>query len=125
MANQQKKATCRKYNKIGFLSVALLCFKCKIHLQDNHEKRLAFAGSEGTRQMEEDTDEISKMETYDIETPDVSECKETIKLRGPYSPLEMRVYGITSSSLGKNVKVEYSSVNTVLLDAEPQDPHTR
>lgn len=91
-------------------------------MQDNHEKRLKSVNSGGVQSMEED--EI-RTEICDIESPDVSECKETIYLKGPFSPLETRLYGITNSSFGKNVKVEYSSVNTVLLDVEPQDPHTR
>lgn len=47
------------------------------------------------------------------------------KLRGPFSPLEMKVFGMTRSSQGKNIQVEWNSVNSVLLDAEPQDPHER
>lgn len=72
--------------------------------------------------------EESNMENADlceIESPNASECHEKIHLKGPFSPLEMRVYGITHSSLGKEVVIEGTSVNGVLLDAEPQDPHTR
>lgn len=47
------------------------------------------------------------------------------KLRGPFSPLEMNVYGMTQSSQGKNIIIEWGSVNSVLLDVEPQDPHER
>lgn len=74
---------------------------------------------------EEQQEEITTAHGCDIESPDISECNEKINLKGPFSPLEMRVYGITNSSYGKDVKIEFSSVNTVLLDAEPQDPHTR
>lgn len=89
----------------------------------NHEKRHLYATSDNlSKMMEEGAVEES---VCDIESPDVSECNDNIHLRGPFSPLEMRVYGITNSSMGKTVKIENTSVNTVLLDAEPQDPHTR
>lgn len=91
--------------------------------KDNHEKRERYAGAEGCVRMAEESD--CDGESYDIESPDASECREKIRLKGPFSPLEMRVYGITNSSIGKTVRVEVSSVNTVLLDAEAQDPHTR
>lgn len=88
---------------------------------------MAVAALEGGRRLEdqEQQEEVITVHGCDIESPDISECNEKINLKGPFSPLEMKVYGITNSSLGKNVKIEYSSVNTVLLDAEPQDPHTR
>ncbi|CAG9820347.1 unnamed protein product [Phaedon cochleariae] len=52
-----------------------------------------------------------------------SNCK-TIELKGPYSPLEMRLYGCIESSADKSVEIEGNSINTVLLDSEPQDYHT-
>lgn len=76
----------------------------------------------GSRVLEECDDEE---DVLDIEMPDEYDCKEKIQLKGPFSPLEMRVYGITNSSMSKSVKIDGTSVNTVLLDAEPQDPHTR
>lgn len=85
-----------------------------------------FARLEGCNKMiRKNKDKKDDEDDYDFESPDASECIEQIHLKGPFSPLEMRVFGITNSSLGKNVKIEQSSVNTVLLDAEPQDPHTR
>lgn len=60
-----------------------------------------------------------------MESPLEKECKDHIDLKGPFSPLEMKVYGVISSSVNKKVTVDPGSVNAVLLDAEPQDPHTR
>lgn len=91
--------------------------------KENHEKREMYARSENFSTIVEE-DDIEE-NTYDLEAPDVTECNDKIHLKGPFSPLEMRVYGITNSSISKSVKIENVSVNTVLLDAEPQDPHTR
>lgn len=91
--------------------------------KENHEKRELCATSDNLNKILDGGDVEESI--YDIESPDVSECNDKIHLKGPFSPLEMRVYGITNSSMGKSVKIETTSVNTVLLDAEPQDPHAR
>lgn len=54
-----------------------------------------------------------------------SECRFTMNLKGPSSPLEMKVFSIMQCSLSKTIMIEGNSVNCVLLDAEPQDPHDR
>lgn len=69
--------------------------------------------------------EMSQIEVPDIEPPSVGECKERIELKGPFTPLEMNVFGIINSSLKKDVRIDSNSVNAVLLDTEPQDPHAR
>lgn len=109
-------------SKVNCKYCSIFTFIIYDNLQENHEKRQTFSKIEGVVQVEE-----VPVENFidDIESPDANDCTEIIHLRGPFSPLEMRVYGITNSSIGKTVKVENSSVNTVLLDAEPQDPHTR
>ncbi|KAG8273777.1 ATP-dependent RNA helicase tdrd9 [Homalodisca vitripennis] len=48
-----------------------------------------------------------------------------VTLKGPNSPLEMKLYSMTRCSSQKEVKVEWNSVNSVLLDADPTDPHDR
>lgn len=44
----------------------------------------------------------------------------TIKLKGPFTPLEISLYGLTNNSSG-NPKIEEHSVNQVLLENEPND----
>lgn len=61
----------------------------------------------------------------EFQAPKPSERTYKTKLRGPFSPLEMRVFGMTRASEGKNIQIEWNSVNSVLLDVEPQDPHER
>jgi len=48
-----------------------------------------------------------------------------VTLRGPTSPLEMKLYSLTRVGMSRMVNIEWNSVNSVLLDSEPQDPHER
>lgn len=47
------------------------------------------------------------------------------KLQGPFSPLEMRMYGKVHALLGSILKIEDDSVNSVMLDDQPGDSHER
>ncbi|KAK4021219.1 hypothetical protein OUZ56_003138 [Daphnia magna] len=47
------------------------------------------------------------------------------KLQGPYSPLEMTMFGKMHALLGKFLKIEDDSVNSVMLDDQPGDNHER
>jgi hypothetical protein len=47
------------------------------------------------------------------------------KLQGPYSPLEMRMFGKVQSLLGSKLKIEDDSVNSVILEDQPGDKHER
>lgn len=44
-----------------------------------------------------------------------------IKLKGPESPLEIQYMAVTHAARTKQVRIEANSVNSVSLDAEPQD----
>lgn len=44
-----------------------------------------------------------------------------ISLRGPISPLEISIFPVANSSNLKNVKIDQSSVNSVMLENEPND----
>lgn len=69
---------------------------------------------------------FDKVENYeDFEAPRISKDYNIIYLKGPFSPLEMRMYGCIESAGNKLIDVEGSSVNTVLLNSEPQNYHTR
>lgn len=52
-------------------------------------------------------------------------CNKVIKLRGPYSPLETTIYSGTNAGFLKSVQIEGNSVNSVLIDTDPQDMHER
>ncbi len=70
--------------------------------------------------------ELMVMETR-VPEPDFrhQDYNETRQLIGPYSPLEMKMYGKVHSLLGFGVKIEDDSVNSVLLDDQPGDSHER
>ncbi|XP_046744424.1 probable ATP-dependent RNA helicase spindle-E [Diprion similis] len=54
-----------------------------------------------------------------------SDCSDTVKLRGPYSPLEMELINLVSAGRAKKINIEPNSVNSVLLDTNPADYHER
>lgn len=53
--------------------------------------------------------------------PPVDLCTKSITLRGPKSPLETKVYAAFRSAEKKNVGIDRQSVNSILLDTDPQD----
>lgn len=91
----------------------------------DHEKRCQVYKSENPT-MEAIRLSFDKVENYeDFEAPRISKDYNIIYLKGPFSPLEMRMYGCIESAGNKLIDVEGSSVNTVLLNSEPQNYHTR
>lgn len=61
-------------------------------------------------------------EEQDVPPPPARDCRRSMMLRGPHSPLEMQIRGITNSALNSTACVEHNSINSVLLDSDPQDP---
>jgi len=61
---------------------------------------------------------------YEVNEPEHRKTK-TETLRGPYSPLEMKMFGKVQSLLGSVVKIEDDSVNSVILEDQPGDNHER
>lgn len=59
------------------------------------------------------------------EPPPLNKCANYIKLRGPFSPLETKVYAAIRAGIWKSVNIERESVNSVLIDTDPQDVHER
>lgn len=95
--------------------------------KENHERRLKVQKAanpldEAARQA------VESIKSYsDFEAPmdDVKKFMTQVNLKGPISPLEMKLYGVLVNGANKNIDIEPQSVNSVLLDTEPQDPHTR
>ncbi|KAL9890727.1 putative ATP-dependent RNA helicase spindle-E [Glossina fuscipes fuscipes] len=58
-------------------------------------------------------------------SPPTELCNKVIKLRGPYSPLETRIFSATNAGCLKSTQIEGNSVNSVLIDTDPQDVHER
>lgn len=61
---------------------------------------------------------------YYPESPLQSDCNSKVTLKGPHSPLEIELMHLTTSG-SKKVHVECNSVNSVLLDTNPEDLHKR
>lgn len=58
----------------------------------------------------------------EIEPPELSHSRMTnITLRGPLNPLEINVYPMTTIGIRKTVSIDPHSVNSVLLENEPND----
>uniref|UniRef100_A0A182RT96 Probable ATP-dependent RNA helicase spindle-E n=1 Tax=Anopheles funestus TaxID=62324 RepID=A0A182RT96_ANOFN len=51
--------------------------------------------------------------------------KVRLMLRGPYSPLEIKCSSTVFTGYRKRVTIENSSLNSVLLDTHPQNPHSK
>lgn len=61
----------------------------------------------------------------DFDEPEEKLKTEEIHLKGPFSPLEMKIGGLIHASDAANVKIDGTSVNAVLLDDVPDDSHSR
>ncbi|OAD56842.1 putative ATP-dependent RNA helicase spindle-E [Eufriesea mexicana] len=53
--------------------------------------------------------------------PAVTECCTTVNLRGPFSPLELELTHLVVAGRDKKVNMVSNSVNSVLLDTDPED----
>lgn len=58
-----------------------------------------------------------------VEAP--ANCRNVVLLKGPFSPLETKVYSAMRLGGLKTVTVENHSSNSILLDNDPQDPHEK
>ncbi|XP_076234970.1 tudor domain containing 9 protein spindle E [Calliopsis andreniformis] len=53
--------------------------------------------------------------------PKPSDCYTTVNLKGPFSPLEIDLKNLTVAGRDKRVSMAINSVNSVLLDTDPED----
>ncbi|CAG9789289.1 unnamed protein product [Diatraea saccharalis] len=61
----------------------------------------------------------------EIEPPNSKDCVSDVALKGPFSPLETVLHNLMYASREKQVSIEWHSVNSVLLDTEPQEVYER
>lgn len=64
------------------------------------------------------------VQTYP-EPPPVAECTSVVSLKGPKSPLEISLSTLAVLTSATKVSIEGNSVNSILLDTDPEDPHQR
>lgn len=93
--------------------------------KENHERRVQALQSDQCGAYGLDDTENVPIFKPDVEPPPLNICRRKIDLKGPFSPLEMSIYNCIRDKSQRTVTVEPTSVNSVLLDAEPQDPHER
>ncbi|RZC32600.1 ATP-dependent RNA helicase spindle-E [Asbolus verrucosus] len=91
----------------------------------DHQKRVQVLNSENPNNISDLLNSSKLMSYADFEAPEYSGAPEIIELKGPFSPLEMKVCGLVQASLGSTVHVEGDSVNAVMLDDNPEDSHAR
>uniref|UniRef100_A0A1I8NW04 Probable ATP-dependent RNA helicase spindle-E n=1 Tax=Stomoxys calcitrans TaxID=35570 RepID=A0A1I8NW04_STOCA len=77
------------------------------------------------RQNEEYLRFIQPLKDKDVEPPPLRNCNKILKLRGPFSPLETKIFSAVRAGTWKCVDIERDSVNSVMLDTDPQDVHER
>ncbi|CAK1553904.1 unnamed protein product [Leptosia nina] len=62
---------------------------------------------------------------HEFGTPSYKDCISDVYLKGPNSPLETNLHNLMYGNRDKQVVVEWNSVNSVLLDTEPQEIYER
>ncbi|KAJ0173644.1 hypothetical protein K1T71_010793 [Dendrolimus kikuchii] len=62
---------------------------------------------------------------WDVEPPRTNEFIADVCLKGPFSPLETSLHSLMYASREKTVNIEWNSINSVLLDTEPQELYER
>lgn len=77
------------------------------------------------QQNEEYLHSITSEIDYDVEPPPKRLCNKTLKLRGPYSPIEMNLFSAIRVGTCKSVSLEKDSVNFIQIDSNPKDMYER
>ncbi|XP_028166135.1 probable ATP-dependent RNA helicase spindle-E [Ostrinia furnacalis] len=61
----------------------------------------------------------------ELEPPNSKDCVADVCLKGPTSPLETTIHNLMYASRDQQVTIEWHSVNSVMLDTEPQEVYER
>lgn len=56
----------------------------------------------------------------EVEPPPVQKCRTKLKLKGPYSSLSIDMHGLTQATKIAKVVIDKHSVNSVILENDPQ-----
>uniref|UniRef100_A0A646QES9 Probable ATP-dependent RNA helicase spindle-E n=1 Tax=Hemiscolopendra marginata TaxID=943146 RepID=A0A646QES9_9MYRI len=92
--------------------------------KQNHALREKYAYTQlHVPEIEEENEMCVLMEKSTI--TNLPHSNRIVKLYGPYSPLELQFYALTQAGRMRRVKVEPDSINSVVLDPEPQDKSAR
>lgn len=94
----------------------------------NHElriRRCKFQKPDDDEAAIEHYDDDDDPKHDEIEPPPLNLCRQTFNLTGPHSPLETNTYPLMRYVEYQTATIEPLSVNSVLLDTEPQDSCTQ
>ncbi|XP_026760545.2 probable ATP-dependent RNA helicase spindle-E [Galleria mellonella] len=69
--------------------------------------------------------ELALYQMRELDPPSAKDCITDVCLKGPYSPLETTVHNLMYGSRERQVNIEWNSVNSVLLDTNPQEVYER
>ncbi|XP_053613679.1 probable ATP-dependent RNA helicase spindle-E [Plodia interpunctella] len=69
--------------------------------------------------------ELAFYQLRELEPPKNQDCISEACLKGPFSPLETSLHNLMYASREKSIQVEWNSVNSVLLDTDPQEVYER
>ncbi|KAI8425063.1 hypothetical protein MSG28_006931 [Choristoneura fumiferana] len=64
-------------------------------------------------------------ELREFDSPSAKDCYTAVSLKGPFSPLESTLHNLMYGSRDTAVQIEWNSINSVLLDTEPQRVYER
>ncbi|XP_059053165.1 probable ATP-dependent RNA helicase spindle-E [Achroia grisella] len=93
----------------------------------NHDLRLTASDLHMTqkRAYNKEQAEMAVYQQRDYDPPSAKDCISDVCLKGPYSPLETTVHNLMYGSQEKQVHIEWNSINSVLLDTDPQEVYER
>ncbi|XP_067136468.1 ATP-dependent RNA helicase TDRD9 [Centruroides vittatus] len=94
----------------------------------NHEMRKKFENSviyESKIDVDEDTDYVHFTMNEVNQINSSTTPTQRILLHGPFSALETSYLGMTYLGRSRRVRIDRDSINSVILDSEPQDKHSR
>ncbi|XP_023227156.1 ATP-dependent RNA helicase TDRD9-like [Centruroides sculpturatus] len=94
----------------------------------NHEMRKKFKNSvvyDSNKDVDKDTDFVHFTMNEVDQINSSTKPTQRILLNGPSSALETSYLGMTYLSRSRRVRIDRDSVNSVILDSEPQDKHSR
>ncbi|GIX99928.1 ATP-dependent RNA helicase TDRD9 [Caerostris darwini] len=92
--------------------------------KQNHEMRINSYNTPNSYSESASKDlELSWLDTQDYTT--IQRTGRSIRLHGPYNPLEVSFSGLSHIDCCKSVKIERDSVNSVSFDGDPQNSFSR
>lgn len=63
---------------------------------------------------------FNEQNCIEFDPPPTPNCREMLRLKGPYSPLSINMHGLTEATRNASVIVDKHSINSVILENDPQ-----